>query len=480
MDFAKQLQRLLTIGNSTLDPPSREDNNSYSKLLKISLANVLKNLGDKSANNETSKLQEGNGKPHQQFTIEDTVLIVAYIIIVIVSLFGNMLVCYVIMKNKRMRTVTNMMIMNLAAADITITILNIPFNIARHVYDEWPFGNAMCKVVNFSLMVSVYVSTFTLTSIALDRHQVIMYPLKSRISLLQGLLIIIGIWTIACILALPFALFAEVEATSFIIYKVDRCKLNYPEPSVEFEQYLTLLTIFAQYCLPLCIITIAYSRIAYKLYNRRTLGDMTDDQHVYQTKVKKKTIKMLIMVVLIFALCWMPLNLYHILTDFHHDNYRFRHNSTAFFVCHWIAMSSVGYNPFIYCWLNDTFRAEVKSRFNICMDDKIKKTHPCVEGDSALVRPRSRLYKGSRSFGSDNFMTKRTSDPRSDINARETLIRACANSPRLADLYGIFGEKENVDVLRCSIIPSRPPGICRSLTSCRDEHFAADMRSSHL
>ena len=38
----------------------------------------------------------------------------------------------------------------------------------------------------------------------------------------------------------------------------------------------------------------------------------------------------------------------------------------VFFVCHWVAISSTCYNPFVYCWLNENFREEVKSRFRWC------------------------------------------------------------------------------------------------------------------
>lgn len=34
--------------------------------------------------------------------------------------------------------------------------------------------------------------------------------------------------------------------------------------------------------------------------------------------------------------------------------------TTIFFMVHWFAMSSVCYNPFIYCWLNENFRRKAK------------------------------------------------------------------------------------------------------------------------
>ena len=70
---------------------------------------------------------------------------------------------------------------------------------------------------------------------------------------------------------------------------------------------------------------------------------------------------MLVIVVILFAVCWLPLNTYHLVVDFSPLVGSSRHSSTVFFVCHWLAMSSVCYNPFIYCWLNDHFRAGARA-----------------------------------------------------------------------------------------------------------------------
>lgn len=59
-------------------------------------------------------------------------LIVAYSIIICISLFGNMVVCHVVVKNKRMHSATSLFIINLAVADILITILNTPFTLVSN------------------------------------------------------------------------------------------------------------------------------------------------------------------------------------------------------------------------------------------------------------------------------------------------------------------------------------------------------------
>lgn len=77
---------------------------------------------------------------------------------------------------------------------------------------------------------------------------------------------------------------------------------------------------------------------------------------------------MLIAMVVIFAICWLPLNIVHMVAEFHRP--KLRHYKVLFLSTHVIAMSSTIYNPFLYSWLNDNFRKEfqqlVPCVFKIC------------------------------------------------------------------------------------------------------------------
>ncbi|XP_062917505.1 G-protein coupled receptor 83-like [Mobula hypostoma] len=290
-------------------------------------------------------------------------LIVAYSVIIVISLFGNVLVCQVVIKNKRMHSATSLFIANLAVADIMITLLNTPFTLVRFVNSNWVFGKLMCHVSRFAQYCSVHVSVLTLTAIALDRHQVIMHPLKPRMSKAKGVLCIIIIWIMATGFSLPHAIYQKLFKVEYRKEQVrSLCLHNFPQPADLYWKYMDLSTFILLYVLPLLIISVAYTTVAKKLWLRNAIGDITVEQYFAHRRKKKMMLKMLMLVVVVFAVCWFPLNCYLVLISSKAINT----NNALYFTFHWFAMSSTCYNPFIYCWLNANFRSEFKSLLSMC------------------------------------------------------------------------------------------------------------------
>lgn len=101
---------------------------------------------------------------------------------VMVATGGNLIVIWIVLAHKRMRTVTNYFIVNLSLADTMVSTLNVIFNFIYMLNGNWPFGTAFCKVSNFIAIVSVAASVFTLMAICIDRYMAIMRPLRPRMS----------------------------------------------------------------------------------------------------------------------------------------------------------------------------------------------------------------------------------------------------------------------------------------------------------
>ncbi|XP_030066292.1 probable G-protein coupled receptor 83 [Microcaecilia unicolor] len=350
-------------------PFRRTDDTNASDIFSslYGLANISSlNLEDLGDFDNTTKY-EGES---QSGTVK-ALLIVAYSVIILISLFGNILVCHVVMKNKRMHSATSLFIVNLAIADLMITLLNTPFTLVRFVSSTWVFGKVMCHVSRFVQYCSVHVSVLTLTAIALDRHQVIMHPLKPRMSTVRGVICIGVIWVLASCFSLPHAIYQKLG--EFYIGNSVRmvCLVSFPHPPDLFWKYLDLATFVLLYVLPLFVISITYTTVAKKLWMRNAIGDITMEQYYAHRRKKKMTLKMLMLVVVVFAVCWFPLNCYVVLMS----SRAIGINNALYFAFHWFAMSSTCYNPFIYCWLNESFRSELKALLCVCRRRSMAQSH---------------------------------------------------------------------------------------------------------
>lgn len=355
-------------------------NNQQLLTLMQTVFNAGGNGSSKNFNDSFDDLIARSRRPPSELTA----IIVAYSILSIVALFGNLLVCHVIVKNPRLHTVTHLFIANMAVSDLLLTCVNYPVMLARRVTDQWLYGAAACHIVHATLQTSVYVSTFTMTAIAVDRYFVILYPLRPRLAPRGGSVVVLVTWTLGVLCSLPVALFARVEDVEFFFETSTRCRVVYPEPAVMVERGVTLGTFVAQYVVPMALTAFAYGQIVrFMWFERLTVGQPSEVQQKSHDRTRRKTVKMLIVVVAVFSACWLPLNMYHLLTDLHPGG---AHSSAAYLACHWLATSSACYNPFIYCWLNESFQNELRNLF-ACTRHRQPRVHPALAlDDGRLVR----------------------------------------------------------------------------------------------
>ncbi|XP_036139818.1 prolactin-releasing peptide receptor [Monomorium pharaonis] len=307
------------------------------------------------------------------------VFYVIYSIIFVLGILGNVFVIFVVGRNRRMHTVTNLFIANLALSDMLLCFLAVPFTPLYTFLGGWIFGKTLCHLVPYAQAVSVYISTLTLTSIAVDRFLVIIYPFHARMRIKTCLVIIMGIWLIASLITLPFGLYMHmVQDRKHTFW----CAENWPSES--FRKIFSLLTSILQFIVPFFVIAFCYICVSIKLNDRARAkpGSKSNRREEEDRERKRRTNRMLIAMVSIFGACWLPLNIALIIADFYTDVYYvWPYFRFYFFISHCIAMSSTCYNPFLYAWLNDNFRKEfkqdrsalaheafVKSRRAICWD----------------------------------------------------------------------------------------------------------------
>ncbi|XP_077986975.1 prokineticin receptor 2-like [Glandiceps talaboti] len=295
---------------------------------------------------------------------------IVYILTMFVSGIGNILLCYVIYRFRRMRTITNLLIGNLAFSDFLVAVICTPFNFFYYMNQNWPFGKVMCVLVNFIKVTSLYVSTNSLLAIAVDRYYIIMNPLKPRMSTRKAMVVIIVVWLVSITVALPSA----IHSDTWVPYGsmgVQCGESNWKGPKP--MQINTLFLLLAEFITPLTIITLTYTMVARKLWFRQIPGNdgqLTPIQEIAIERSKKKSIRMLIIVVVLFALCWIPYYTYCVLRDFYwvttFEN--IGKHLTVFYIVEAVAMSNSMFNTLIYIIFNANYRKYVCQIRELCRE----------------------------------------------------------------------------------------------------------------
>ncbi|KFR01897.1 Substance-P receptor, partial [Opisthocomus hoazin] len=317
---------------------------------------------------------------------------VAYALIVVVSVVGNVVVMWIILAHKRMRTVTNYFLVNLAFAEASMSAFNTVVNFTYAIHNEWYYGLLYCKFHNFFPIAAVFASIYSMTAIALDRYMAIIHPLQPRLSATATKVVIGVIWLLAFLLAFPQGYYSVMEELPGRLGGL----VEWPEHSTNVygKTYHFCMTILI-YFLPLLVIGCAYTVVGITLWASEIPGDNSDRYHE-QVSAKRKVVKMMIIVVCTFALCWLPYHIYFTLQYFSPEWYLQKFIQQVYLAIMWLAMSSTMYNPIIYCCLNDRFRVGFKHAFRWCPFVSAGEYEGLEMKSARYLQTQSSMYKVSR------------------------------------------------------------------------------------
>ncbi|XP_020340092.1 prolactin-releasing peptide receptor-like [Oncorhynchus nerka] len=308
-------------------------------------------------------------------------IIPCYALVVVVGVLGNYLLLYVICRTRKMHNVSNFFIGNLAFSDMLMCVTCVPFTLAYAFNPRgWVFGRFMCYLVFLIQPVTVYVSVFTLTAIAVDRYYATVHPLKKRTSVATCAYVLSGIWLLSCGLVAPAV--AHTYHVEFREEGLTICEEFWLGQEKERLAY-AYSTLLVTYVLPLSAVCVSYLCISVKLRNCVAPGHRTRDQAEAQRARKRKIFRLVALVVAAFGVCWLPIHVFNVLRDIDIRLINKRHFLLIQLMCHLCAMSSSCCNPFLYAWLHDRFRAELRKMFTCHRRIGIPANH-CATASVAL------------------------------------------------------------------------------------------------
>ncbi|XP_030048471.1 cholecystokinin receptor type A [Microcaecilia unicolor] len=349
--------------------------------------------------------------------LHQTVRILLYSLIFCLSVLGNSLVIAVLIRNARMRTVTNIFLLSLAASDLMLSFFCMPFTLIPNLLKDFIFGSTVCKTATYFMGISVSVSTFNLVAISLERYSAICKPLQSRAwqTKSHALKVIAATWFCSFTIMVPYPIYSTlVPFTKSHNRTGNMCRLLWPSDVTQQSWYIFLLLIL--FLMPGIVMMVAYGLISLELYqgiqfevsqrtfsperkssissNRYEDGDgcylqkskrrkrleMQQLSTRSSTKInrarsnssaanllaKKRVIRMLIVIVILFFLCWTPIFSVNAWRAFDTTSADLWLSGAPISFIHLLSYTSACVNPIIYCFMNKRFRLGFLATFTCC------------------------------------------------------------------------------------------------------------------
>ncbi|XP_062820436.1 galanin receptor 2b-like [Anolis carolinensis] len=326
-----------------------------------------------------------NVSDNSQFSPASIIVPVVFSLIFLLGTVGNSLVLAVLLRNGQMgHNSTNLFILNLSLADFFFIICCVPFQATIYSLEGWVFGSFMCKAVHFFIYLTMYASSFTLAAVSVDRYLAIRYPLRSRElrTPCNAVAAMAVIWSLSVIFSGPYLSYYDLiewESSHICVPGWEEWKRKIMDTS----------TFTFGYVIPVLIVSLSYTRTIKYLWTAvDPLENMSESK-----KAKRKVTKMIIIVTVLFCLCWLP---YHVvILRYLYGDFPFNQTTYAFrLLSHCMAYANSCLNPIVYALVSKHFRKGFKKVFSCLLRKKARNrvhvihaahTAPGFEGGSTEV-----------------------------------------------------------------------------------------------
>ncbi|KAI3379251.1 hypothetical protein SNEBB_008381 [Seison nebaliae] len=197
-------------------------------------------------------------------------------LITLIGAIGNFLVIYIILINRSMRyTTTNILILNLAFADMLFILFCVPWTAYDLATDVWLFGDMWCKISSYSTYLTAFLSVYLLVIMSFDRYLAVVHPVKSvRLRNARNAIIVcFWLWIVLILACMPLIFVHQQYTYSYDNVTKTRCltvyqKINGTDIDSLCIMYMSIFG--SSYVLPLILILSLYSMILQRLRNATT------------------------------------------------------------------------------------------------------------------------------------------------------------------------------------------------------------------
>ncbi|XP_071328589.1 5-hydroxytryptamine receptor 2A [Trachinotus anak] len=206
----------------------------------------------------------GSQCPPQETAMEKNWAALLILVVIAVTVMGNILVILAVSLEKKLQNATNYFLMSLAVADMLLGILVMPVSMVTILYDyRWPLPSDLCPIWIYLDVLFSTASIMHLCAISLDRYIAIRNPIHhSRFnSHTKARIKIMAVWTISVGISMPIPVLGLRDHSK--VFKDGSCLLT--------DNNFVLVGSFVAFFVPLTIMVITYFLTINALQNEATL-----------------------------------------------------------------------------------------------------------------------------------------------------------------------------------------------------------------
>ncbi|KAJ8319981.1 hypothetical protein KUTeg_001568 [Tegillarca granosa] len=337
-------------------------------------------LGNNSNSSDSGNISTSGGNHGRDETLANFEIFVSGLILYL-AVFGNAVALLVLRWKRTKLSRMQLFIVHLCLADIFVALFNVLPQMIWDITYRFQGNNFLCKIVKYFQLVAMYSSTYVLVMTALDRYISICYPLTSQTWTSRRVHIMVALaWGLSLVLSVPQLVLFSMQEVSPGSNVYDCWETMSVGPHWHLQLYVTWI-FSSVYAIPFLILTFAYTRICYvvwmsvgsregscknkRIANGRSLkisfkkANTFRDNHHHSprlvknprahskgvSKSKIKTIKLTLMVVLCFVICWGPFFVTMMWSAF---DFNMPFNSTVSVIFLLMASLNSCTNPWIY------------------------------------------------------------------------------------------------------------------------------------
>ncbi|XP_076278874.1 crustacean cardioactive peptide receptor isoform X2 [Lasioglossum baleicum] len=289
-------------------------------------------------------------------TEQFTVLWLLFAMIVV----GNIAVLIGLLWGKRRKTRMDFFIKQLALADLLVGLISVVTDIIWRTTVTWHAGNFACKLIKFMQALVTYSSTYVLVALSIDRYDAITRPMNFTGRWWRARALVVAAWSLSALFSAPIFFLYEEK----LIEGKTQCWIEL-DTQTHWRIYMSLVSV-SLFIAPTLIIGGCYAVIVATIWSQGGVlrqGPTRDTRRASSRglipRAKVKTVKMTLVIVFVFILCWSPYIVFDLLQVYGYVPRTQTNIAVASFIQSLTPLNSAA-NPIIYCLFSTSFCKTVR------------------------------------------------------------------------------------------------------------------------